>query len=56
MWWIFVNLICYVTASSCVAAEGHMDCLLLLVNEEQSAEVIDSPDTQGKWVTSDVLL
>ncbi|KAK5912274.1 hypothetical protein CesoFtcFv8_002166 [Champsocephalus esox] len=36
------------TALHAAAAEGHMDCLLLLVNEEQSAEVIDSPDTQGK--------
>ncbi|XP_029287338.1 LOW QUALITY PROTEIN: serine/threonine-protein phosphatase 6 regulatory ankyrin repeat subunit C [Cottoperca gobio] len=30
------------------AAEGQMDCLLLLVNGEQSADVIDSPDTQGQ--------
>uniref|UniRef100_A0A665UFA6 Serine/threonine-protein phosphatase 6 regulatory ankyrin repeat subunit C-like n=1 Tax=Echeneis naucrates TaxID=173247 RepID=A0A665UFA6_ECHNA len=30
------------------AAEGQMDCLLLLVNKEQSADVIDSPDTQGQ--------
>lgn len=29
------------------AAEGQMDCLLLLVNREQSADIIDSPDTQG---------
>lgn len=32
----------------CAAAEGQMDCLLLLVNREQSADIIDSPDTQGQ--------
>lgn len=32
----------------CAAAEGQMDCLLLLVNGEQNADVIDSPDTQGQ--------
>lgn len=36
----------------CVAAEGQMDCVLLLVNMEHSADIIDSPDTQGQWVTS----
>ncbi|XP_047439714.1 serine/threonine-protein phosphatase 6 regulatory ankyrin repeat subunit C-like [Mugil cephalus] len=30
------------------AAEGQVDCLLLLVNGEQSADIIDSPDTQGQ--------
>uniref|UniRef100_A0A671YLX3 Ankyrin repeat domain 52 n=1 Tax=Sparus aurata TaxID=8175 RepID=A0A671YLX3_SPAAU len=29
-------------------AAGQMDCLLLLVNREQSADIIDSPDTQGQ--------
>ena len=33
------------------AAEGQMDCLLLLVNKKQSAEIIDSQDTQGQYVT-----
>uniref|UniRef100_A0A673ASZ8 Ankyrin repeat domain 52 n=1 Tax=Sphaeramia orbicularis TaxID=375764 RepID=A0A673ASZ8_9TELE len=36
------------TALHAAAAEGHVDCLLLLVNKEQSADVIDSPDTQGQ--------
>ncbi|XP_037622637.1 serine/threonine-protein phosphatase 6 regulatory ankyrin repeat subunit C-like [Sebastes umbrosus] len=36
------------TALHAAAAEGQMDCLLLLVNGEQSADVIDSPDTQGQ--------
>lgn len=36
------------TLFSCAAAEGQMDCLLLLVNREQSADVIDSPDIQGQ--------
>ncbi|XP_035811712.1 serine/threonine-protein phosphatase 6 regulatory ankyrin repeat subunit C-like isoform X2 [Amphiprion ocellaris] len=30
------------------AAEGQVDCLLLLVNREQSADVIDSQDTRGQ--------
>uniref|UniRef100_A0A8C2ZX97 Ankyrin repeat domain 52 n=1 Tax=Cyclopterus lumpus TaxID=8103 RepID=A0A8C2ZX97_CYCLU len=29
-------------------AQGQMDCLLLLVSGEQSADIIDSPDTQGQ--------
>lgn len=33
-----------------------MDCLLLLVNREQSADIIDSPDTQGQWVTEILIL
>ncbi|KAM7422340.1 hypothetical protein PAMA_010414 [Pampus argenteus] len=36
------------TALHAAAAEGQMDCLLLLVNGEQSADIIDSPDTQGQ--------
>ncbi|XP_042262853.1 serine/threonine-protein phosphatase 6 regulatory ankyrin repeat subunit C isoform X1 [Thunnus maccoyii] len=36
------------TALHAAAAEGQVDCLLLLVNREQSADVIDSPDTQGQ--------
>ncbi|XP_073324673.1 serine/threonine-protein phosphatase 6 regulatory ankyrin repeat subunit C [Pagrus major] len=36
------------TALHAAAAEGQMDCLLLLVNREQSADIIDSPDTQGQ--------
>lgn len=40
----------------CAAAEGQMDCLLLLVNREQSADIIDSPDTQGQWVTEILIL
>uniref|UniRef100_A0A3B4WTX7 Ankyrin repeat domain 52 n=1 Tax=Seriola lalandi dorsalis TaxID=1841481 RepID=A0A3B4WTX7_SERLL len=36
------------TALHAAAAEGQMDCLLLLVNREQSADIVDSPDTQGQ--------
>lgn len=36
------------TALHAAAADGQMDCLLLLVNKEQSADIIDSPDTQGQ--------
>uniref|UniRef100_A0A7N6C151 Ankyrin repeat domain 52 n=1 Tax=Anabas testudineus TaxID=64144 RepID=A0A7N6C151_ANATE len=36
------------TALHVAAAEGHVDCLLLLVNGDQSANVIDSSDTQGQ--------
>lgn len=32
----------------CTAAEGQMDSLLLLVNQEHSADIIDSPDTKGQ--------
>lgn len=34
--------------SARAAAEGQVDCILLLVNMEQSADIIDSPDTQGQ--------
>lgn len=30
------------------AIEGHVDCLLLLVNRERSADIIDSQDTRGQ--------
>lgn len=45
----FVNISsdCHVP-SLCAAAEGQIDCLLLLVNMEQSADIIDNPDTQGQ--------
>uniref|UniRef100_A0A672JKQ9 Serine/threonine-protein phosphatase 6 regulatory ankyrin repeat subunit C-like n=1 Tax=Salarias fasciatus TaxID=181472 RepID=A0A672JKQ9_SALFA len=36
------------TALHAAAAEGQMECLLLLVNMEQSADIIDSQDTQGQ--------
>uniref|UniRef100_A0A3B4GXD1 Serine/threonine-protein phosphatase 6 regulatory ankyrin repeat subunit C-like n=1 Tax=Pundamilia nyererei TaxID=303518 RepID=A0A3B4GXD1_9CICH len=36
------------TALHTAAAEGQVDCILLLVNMEQSADIIDSPDTQGQ--------
>uniref|UniRef100_A0A669DCX5 Ankyrin repeat domain 52 n=1 Tax=Oreochromis niloticus TaxID=8128 RepID=A0A669DCX5_ORENI len=36
------------TALHAAAAEGQVDCILLLVNMEQSADIIDSPDTQGQ--------
>lgn len=39
---------CHFTLSVCAAAEGQMGCLLLLVNGEQSANIIDSLDTQGQ--------
>lgn len=32
----------------CAAAEGQMDCLLLLVNQDHSVDIIDSPDTKGQ--------
>ena len=32
------------------AAEGQVDCLLLLVNREQSADIIDCQDAKGMWV------
>lgn len=38
---------CYVFCP-CAAAEGQVECVLLLVNREQSADIIDSPDTQGQ--------
>uniref|UniRef100_A0A671YFD0 Ankyrin repeat domain 52 n=1 Tax=Sparus aurata TaxID=8175 RepID=A0A671YFD0_SPAAU len=36
------------TALHAAGVFGQMDCLLLLVNREQSADIIDSPDTQGQ--------
>uniref|UniRef100_A0A8C9X2X4 Ankyrin repeat domain 52 n=1 Tax=Sander lucioperca TaxID=283035 RepID=A0A8C9X2X4_SANLU len=36
------------TALHAAGVCGQMDCLLLLVNGEQSADIIDSPDTQGQ--------
>uniref|UniRef100_H3BVT9 Ankyrin repeat domain 52 n=1 Tax=Tetraodon nigroviridis TaxID=99883 RepID=H3BVT9_TETNG len=36
------------TALHAAAAEGQMDCLLLLVNQEHSADIIDCPDTKGQ--------
>lgn len=42
---------CFLFAS-CAAAEGQMDCLLLLVNQEHSADIFDSLDTEGQWVNS----
>uniref|UniRef100_A0AAQ4NW16 Ankyrin repeat domain 52 n=1 Tax=Gasterosteus aculeatus aculeatus TaxID=481459 RepID=A0AAQ4NW16_GASAC len=36
------------TALHAAAAEGQIDCLLLLVSGEQSSDIIDSPDTQGQ--------
>ncbi|KAM8917822.1 serine/threonine-protein phosphatase 6 regulatory ankyrin repeat subunit C isoform 2-T2 [Spinachia spinachia] len=36
------------TALHAAAAEGQIDCLLLLVSGEQSADIINSPDTQGQ--------
>lgn len=38
---------CFLFAS-CAAAEGQMDCLLLLVNQEHSADIFDSLDTEGQ--------
>lgn len=39
---------CFFLLMRCVAAEGQMDCVLLLVNMEHSPDIIDSPDTQGQ--------
>ncbi|KAM6928312.1 serine/threonine-protein phosphatase 6 regulatory ankyrin repeat subunit C-like [Xenentodon cancila] len=36
------------TALHAAAAEGQVDCLLLLVNREHSADMIDSQDAQGQ--------
>ncbi|MEQ2230180.1 hypothetical protein ILYODFUR_026573, partial [Ilyodon furcidens] len=36
------------TVLHAAAAEGQVDCLLLLVNREQSASIIDCQDTQGQ--------
>lgn len=38
------------------AAEGQVDCVLLLVNREDSAEITDSPDSHGRWVKTYFLL
>lgn len=40
-----LNYLSFFTQS---AAEGRVDCLLLLVNREQIAGIIDCQDTQGQ--------